>query len=187
MISTQNATLQDPWSDFQQHHTCSITETVDRVDVAKKHKRTSRLKSKMCQWKSGDNKGVEKLCGVCVRTVTIDLIGADDHSLLSWKPVKDHLVDLINGIIFGGEDGALEEEGIRFVALVDVWVNGVNQTLDVILRETHLWKQLDGLFWSEVGSRTNFKKPFCECLAFWGAIQAHVLGEMTDLDIPPQL
>jgi hypothetical protein len=42
-----------------------------------------------------------------------DLIGTDDHSLLSWKSVQDHLIDLINGIIFGGEDGALKEEGIR--------------------------------------------------------------------------
>jgi len=45
--SPQNATLQDPWSDFQQNHTCSITETIDRVNVAKKHKGTSRLKREM--------------------------------------------------------------------------------------------------------------------------------------------
>ena len=33
MRTTQNATLQDPWSDVQQNHTCAIAKTIEWIYI----------------------------------------------------------------------------------------------------------------------------------------------------------
>ena len=76
----------------------------------KQHKRASWLESETCQGKARGIEGVEKLCGVYVGSVFVDFINAHEDGLLSWKPVKDHLIELIYSIIFGREDGAFKEE-----------------------------------------------------------------------------
>ena len=54
------------------------------------------------------------------------------------------MVKIINLIVCGREDGALEEELVFLTRLINVWINGINRTVDVILRETHVIWQLYG-------------------------------------------
>jgi len=45
---------------------------------------------------------------------------------------------MIDLIICGREDGAFEEELVLPIGLIYVWINGIDQTLKVVLRETHV-------------------------------------------------
>src|ERR1700736_5405649 len=66
------------------------------------------------------------------------------------------------------------------------WIDCVNQRLDVIVWETHVLRQLDGIVRREVQTSADLQEPLSESIAFWGAIQTHVLLEMQDLNMPPQ-
>jgi hypothetical protein len=83
-------------------------------------------------------------------------------------------------------NGAFEEELVLFIGLIYVWINGIDQTLDRVVREAHIVRQLDCFVWSEVITCTDFKEPLCESVTLWGAIQTHVLLEIEDLDMGPQ-
>ena len=60
------------------------------------------------------------------------------------------MVGMINLVVCGREDSALEEELVFPTRLINVWINGIDQTVDVILREMHVIWQLYGFVWGEV-------------------------------------
>jgi hypothetical protein len=153
----------------------------------KEHKGTSRLERDVGQRKSGNVKGVEKLHRVYVCIVPSDLVHTHHDGLLPRESIEDGLIELIYGIIFGGEDGAFKEEAIWLVALVDAWINCVYQTFDGVLRKMHALRQFDSLVWSKVGTIAHLQQPSGKSVTFRGAVQTHVLGEMQDLYILPQL
>ena len=100
MIPTQYLTPQHHCSDIQQYHTCAITKTIRWIEVVKQHERVARLKSKMCQWKSGGIERVEKLYRVYVGIIMGDFIDTHMDGLFTRKPVKDGVIKLIPCIIF---------------------------------------------------------------------------------------
>ena len=69
---------------------------------------------------------------------------------------------MIDLLICGREDGAFKEELVLSIGLVNAWINDIDQTLSIILSETHVIRQLDGFIWSEVRSITDFEEPLCE-------------------------
>ena len=142
MLATQNATPQDHWPDIQQNHTCAVAEAIGRVYVAKQHERASRLDGETCQRESRGIKRVEELCRVDMGCVFSDLVDAHEDGLLSRKGVEDQLVDMIDCIVLWREDGTLEEELIRLIALVYIGINVIDESLDGILRETHVVEEL---------------------------------------------
>jgi hypothetical protein len=52
--------------------------------------------------------------------------------------IEDGLIELIDNNIFGGENSVLEEKLIRFITLINMRINGINKTLDIILGEMHV-------------------------------------------------
>jgi len=155
MVTTQNATLQDPCPYLQQNHTGAITKTIRLVNVSEEHEGTSRFKSETGQRKSRGVKRVKKLCGVDMGRVIVDGICAHEDGLLSWETIKNDLIKLMDSNIPGGEDGMLKEELIRLIALMDVRINGIDEILDVILGEWHIVRQLDSLIRSEIISSAD--------------------------------
>jgi len=106
--------------------------------------------------------------------------------LLSREDIKDGLIELINSIVLGREDGTFKEELVIHVSLINAWIDGVEQVLDVVLRETHVLRELYGLVRREVRTCTNFQEPLSKSITLWSTIQAHILSEMQDLYMPPQ-
>ena len=51
---------------------------------------------------------------------------------------RTHMIKMIDLIVCGREDGAFKEELVLSIGLMDVWINGIYQTLNVVLRETHV-------------------------------------------------
>ena len=94
-------TPQDHFSDIQQYHTCTITETIGRIKAAKQNERAARFEIETCQRESGGIKRVEKLCKVYVGIVTINLIYIHMDRLLSREPVKDVVIELLHSIVHG--------------------------------------------------------------------------------------
>ena len=119
-----------------------MAEAIGRVYVAKQHERASRLEGETCQRESRGIKRVEELCGVDIGGVFGNLVDAHEDTLLSRKGVEDQLVDMINGIVLWREDGILEEELMGLIALVYIRINVNDESLDSILRETHVVKEL---------------------------------------------
>src|SRR6267154_6173988 len=142
MVTTQDATLQDPCPYLQQNHTGAITKTIRLVNVSEEYEGTSRFKSETGQRKSRGVKRVKKLGGIDMGSVIVDGICTHMDGLWAWKTIEDDLIELVDGNISGGEDGVLKEEVIRLIALMDVRINGIDETLDIILWETHVVRQL---------------------------------------------
>jgi hypothetical protein len=118
--------------------------------------------------------------------MTTDGICTHKNGLISRKGVKDDVIKVIDLIVCGRKDGAFEEELVLFVRLIYVWINGIDQTLDRVVREAHIVRQLDCFVWSEVITGADFEEPLCESVTLWSAIQTHVLLEIEDLDMRPQ-
>ena len=55
------------------------------------------------------------------------------------------LIELINSIILGREDGTLEEELIWEISLIDARIECIDQLIDGVVRETHVLGQDDWL------------------------------------------
>ena len=89
-----------------------------KVILGIQHKRASWLESEKCQRKYRGIKGVEKLYGVYVGRVIADLIDTHTDGLLFRKLVENEMIELMNGIIFGREDGVFKEELVWFIKLI---------------------------------------------------------------------
>jgi hypothetical protein len=57
------------------------------------------------------------------------------------------MIKVIDLIICGREYGALEEELVFLTRLMNVRINGIKQTLNIVLREMHVLRQLNGFVW----------------------------------------
>ena len=85
------------------------------------------------------------------------------------------MIKMIDLIVCGREDGVFKEELVLLIGLINVWINGNDQTLNIVLREMDVLRELYGFVWGEVRSSANFEEPPCECNALWGLLQTHIL------------
>ena len=79
----------------------------------------------------------------------------------------------------------LKEELVRLIALSCIGINVIDETLDGILRETHVVEELysapeGGLHLCQLSKATERKH------GFWGLFQVHVFSETKDPNMPPQ-
>jgi hypothetical protein len=132
----------------------------------KQLKETARLESEMCEGKARGIDRVEELYRVSGGIITMDSICTHEDGLVSRKGVKEGMIKMINLIICGRKDGVFEEELVLLIRLINVWINVMDQTLNVVLRERHIIRQLNCFVWSEVITGTDFKEPLCECITF---------------------
>jgi hypothetical protein len=80
----------------------------------------------------------------------MDCICTYKDGLFSRKGVKDDVIKMIDLIVCGRKDGAFEEELVLSVGLIYIWINGIDQTLNVVLREMHVVGKLNGFVWGEI-------------------------------------
>jgi hypothetical protein len=118
MLSTQYAAPEDKRLDLQQDETCTIAKAMRGIHIPEEHERTTKFDSKVSKGHARTIEGVEILQGIVLFTMS-DLVNTGESELFPRKFGKDGGIDIINSVILGGEDGAVQE------ILIRVWKGNV--------------------------------------------------------------
>src|SRR3981189_281060 len=136
MLPTQDAAPEDPWFDLQQDEACSIAETMRGIHVPEQHEGTAKFDSKVSKGDARNIEGVEILQGIVLFTMS-DLVNAGESEKFTRELGKDGGIEVINSVILGGEDGAVQEVLIR-VWKGNVRVESVNEAVHRVLLKAHV-------------------------------------------------
>ena len=81
---------------------------------------------------------MEEFEGIDILHGTDDFVDRHDDGLLTWKAIKDGLVELIDCIVLWAEDGAVKEVLVWMATLCDSRIECIDQSADGVVSQSHV-------------------------------------------------
>ena len=196
-LQTANLVVNDTYK----HHTCAVAEPILGVEVPHKSQRRTGTENQLVGRQALWLKTVEHLCWVAVTVPRLDrAVGAEQHHLLSWKPVHHEGVDIVSDLVCWRQDCPLLHVALLHVPLLKVGVDLVAEFLQVPLvvglvhLDAHLLRKLDGVFrglpdnrQSTIAKSDRPVVKLCQLAVVGVGQHTHVLAQLPHLDIFPQV
>jgi len=152
----------------------------------KEHEWATWFEGKPCEREAIDSQRVEILYRVSLSLICGDRICSHDDDLVSRELCQNVCVDVIDIIIFAGQDSALCKIVIRLVALFYARIEGMDERIEIVTA-VHVWRKSEGSILVRVLCRPNVQEVLGKSVTLWTAVQAHILMEKEKIDVLPQL
>jgi len=81
---------------------------------------------------------VEIFKGIDIFHGTNDFVDRHDDGLLTWKAVKDALVEPVDCIVLWAEDGTVKEGVVWMTTLCDSRIEDIEQSSDRVVSQSHV-------------------------------------------------